>query len=135
MFIILKIQFKFLLLLTSYVKLKCSFNSNIVFHRSFMVGLAVLGLWLVLMTSEVCFNIKDHMIPLFPHQFQTSEPSKGISNSTAYPFLLFFILPLLNFYQHNHQSSLLFSCRALVQSNPCLTTWLGYYTLFLQIPP
>lgn len=73
MFIILKTQFKFLLLLTSYVKLKCDFNSNIVFHRSFMVGLAVLGLWLVLMTSEVCFNIKDHMIPLFPHQFQTSE--------------------------------------------------------------
>lgn len=60
-------------LLTSYVKLKCSFNSNIVFHHSLLVGLAVLHLWLVLMTSEVCFKIKDDMTPLFPFQFQTSE--------------------------------------------------------------
>lgn len=25
------------------------------------------------MTSEVCFDINDHMIPLLPYQFQTSE--------------------------------------------------------------
>lgn len=62
-----------MLLLTSYVKLKCTFNSNIVFHLSLVVDLAVLSLWLVLRTSEVCFNIKDHTIGLFPYQFQTSE--------------------------------------------------------------
>lgn len=48
-----------MLLLTSYVKLKCSFNSNIAFHHSLVVDLTVLGLWLVLMVSEVCFNISN----------------------------------------------------------------------------
>lgn len=61
------------MLLLTYEKHKCSFNSNIIFHHSLVVDLSVLGLQLALMTSEVCFDINDHMIPLLPYQFQTSE--------------------------------------------------------------